>query len=72
MSLKKFLKMTLMKKAQASLEYFIIFSAIVGLTLLSTSTFFTKAKETLLGKGDGNGTLVEKGFFQKAVDRLIK
>lgn len=60
MSLKKFLKMTLKKKAQASLEYFIIFSVIAGLTLLSLSSFLPKVKTT------------GEEFFKKAAERIIK
>ena len=39
MTFKKFLRTTNRKKAQATLEYFIIFTVIVLLTLLSLSTF---------------------------------
>lgn len=48
------------KTGQASLEYFILFSVITLLTLLSLSSFFPKVQAT------------GEGFFQSAVQRLIK
>lgn len=58
MDLKKYLI-----RGQAALEYFILFSVIALLTLLSLSSFFPKVQEAIQGKD---------GFFQKAVERIIK
>lgn len=54
-----------LKSGQASLEYFLIFAAILGLTLLSASTFFPAVRRTIQG---GSG---RTGFFQKVSTGLL-
>jgi hypothetical protein len=48
----------MMNKAQASLEYFIIFAVIAGLTLISTATFLPQVREAA------------EGLFNKAAGRI--
>ncbi|MBL7152050.1 MAG: hypothetical protein ISS89_05660 [Candidatus Omnitrophica bacterium] len=48
---------------QASLEYFIIFSVIALLTILSLSSFFPRIQQAMQG---------EAGYFQKAAEEIIK
>jgi hypothetical protein len=49
---------------QVALEYFILFSLIALITLLSLSSFHQRLKDSLQGTPD------VKGFFQNAVDRM--
>jgi len=56
----KFLRRPGKEKSQATLEYFIIFSIIAILTILSFSAFFPKVQQAL-------GTTGGHGLFQKAV-----
>lgn len=48
------------RKAQSSVEYFILFAIIAVLTILSFSSFLPKVKETI------QGSATKQGFFQKA------
>ncbi|MFH0762561.1 MAG: hypothetical protein V1925_01580 [Candidatus Omnitrophota bacterium] len=50
-------------KAQSTVEYFILFSVITLLTILSLSTFFPRIQEALQGKD---------GYFQKAAGEITK
>ena len=59
MNLKKYLKTILVKKAQASLEYFIVFALIAGLTILSVSTFLNRTRAA------------SAGLYNKAVARIL-
>lgn len=52
-----------LKKGQAALEYFIIFTIIAVLTILSFSTFLPKVKEAIQGSG---------GFFQNAARQITQ
>lgn len=61
MSLKKYLKT---KIGQSTLEYFILFSIIAGLSLLSITTFYPRVRAAI------QGTETERGFFQIAVQRI--
>jgi Flp pilus assembly pilin Flp len=62
-----FLRVTMdLKKAQAAVEYFIIFAIIAVLTILSFSTFLPKVKEAL------QGSSAKEGFFQKAATRITE
>jgi len=57
----KSLKTPKREKAQASLEYFVLFSMMAILTILSLSAFFPKLQRVLQGNGS------TEGFFQKAI-----
>lgn len=57
----KSLKMFKTKKAQASLEYFIIFSIVALLTILSFTDFLPRVQAAL------QGTSNKPGVFQRAV-----
>ncbi len=57
----KSLKINKSKKGQASLEYFIIFSVVALLVILSFSSFLPVIQRTLQGNSK------TKGFFQKAI-----
>ncbi|MCX5703994.1 MAG: hypothetical protein NT066_05865 [Candidatus Omnitrophica bacterium] len=59
MSLKKSLK-----TGQVSLEYFILFSIVAGLSFLSISTFYPRVRQAI------QGSETETGFFQGAVQRI--
>lgn len=52
-----------LKRGQASLEYFIIFSVIALLTIVSLSSFFTNVKAQIQGKN---------GFVNQAADRITQ
>ena len=54
------------KRGQAALEYFILFSMIAMLTILSLSTLHPKVKESLQGAAGRDG------FFQVAFERLTR
>lgn len=57
-------KNRLIIKGQASLEYFLLFSVIIVLTILSMTSFFPKVQAIL------QGTNTQTGFFEKAAGRL--
>lgn len=59
MTLKKFLKILTSEKSQVSLEYFILFAIIAGLTLISVSTFLPQARTSAYN------------LFQNAVSRIL-
>jgi hypothetical protein len=59
MNLKKLLKILLGEKAQASLEYFIIFALIGGLTILGTSAFLANTRTTATN------------LYTRAVNRIL-
>ena len=54
------------RKAQASLEYFILFAIIAVLTILSFSSFLPKVKEAI------QGSETKEGFFQKAATQITQ
>ena len=70
MGLKKFLKRLLEIKAQASLEYFILFSIIALLTIVSFSAFHQQIKDSMQGVWENN-TCTQPGAFQKAAESII-
>jgi hypothetical protein len=49
---------------QATLEYFLIFSIVIALTLVSVSFFIPSIKNSL------QGTNTKQGFIEKATRRL--
>lgn len=55
-----------LERGQASLEYFIIFSIIAILTILSFSSFLPLVQQAV------QGTATQPGFFQKAEARITK
>lgn len=59
----KFKKNLKSKTGQASLEYFILLTAIVMITLISQSTFLSGLREKIQGSG---------GFFSNAAGRIIE
>jgi|GEM_PF-2106188 len=61
MSFKKYLKI---KIGQSTLEYFILFSIIAGLSILSLSSFYPKVRAAI------QGTEEQEGLFQIAFKRL--
>jgi putative endonuclease len=74
--LKRFLSLT----GQASLEYFILFAIIAGITILSFSTFLPKVWESIQGVKqvqNSNGTshlekAADDGYFQKAANAITR
>ena len=67
MTLIKCLRTAKLNKAQAYLEYFILFGLVALLTIISLSAFLPQARSALLGRQDAQGKLICAGFFQKAV-----
>lgn len=59
MTFKKSLKIIVKTKAQASLEYFIIFGVIAILTLWSFNAFFPKVQSVLQGDSSRTGLMRE-------------
>ena len=59
------LKKSLKSQGQAALEYFILLAIIMGLSLISLSSFFPKVRDAV------QGSQAEEGYFQKATDRII-
>lgn len=53
-----------LKTGQASLEYFILFSIVAGLSLLSLSSFYPKVREAI------QGSETKEGFFQIVNKRI--
>ncbi len=54
------------KKGQAAIEYFILFTIIAVITILSFSTFLPKVKEAIQGSNES------AGFFQKAAQQITQ
>lgn len=59
------LKKSLKSKGQAALEYFILLAIIMGLSLISLSSFLPKVRDAV------QGSETSEGYFQKAMDRII-
>jgi len=59
MNLKKYLKI---KKAQAALEYILLFAANCSYQLNFSEFFFPSVREAIQG---------QDGYFKKAVDRIV-
>lgn len=67
MTFKKFLEIfNYRKNGQSSLEYVLIFSILILLTLISFTTFFPKVQDAILG------TETKAGFFQSAANRMTR
>lgn len=55
-----------LKRGQSVLEYFILFSIMVTLTVLGICQAFPQLKETIFGSG------TQDGYFQKAVANILE